>query len=189
MKGIEKYFKNKCINRCLFLLAIVCLFVLFVIGYDINCFLFHIDDEDSAQRINQLWLNLCSSYITGYFVYLLTLLLPHSLRKKKISSVLYDKFETIKAKIEHSVKSIYLEDDENKPIPSKDTFKNDFVASHITDIEFKQKTGLNLSLFEYLIKERDEIKSIISEMIEYHDFLSSESIVLLENKNHILPLF
>ncbi len=175
-----KNFLIKILNWSLIGLAIVSIFLILIIGLEAKFLWTELDDPNLADNINKVLLNISYSYITGFLVYLLTVLLPHALRRKKIKSILETKFETIKSKINASVMSIYLIEAEEKTIPAKDLFIKEFVAQNITDKKYKLKTGLDLTLFESLVKERKDIERKISEIIEYHNYLSTDSLTLIE---------
>ena len=175
-----KNFLIKILNWSLIGLAIVSIFLILIIGLEAKFLWTELDDPNLADNINKVLLNISYSYITGFLVYLLTVLLPHALRRKKIKSILETKFETIKSKINASVMSIYLIEAEEKTIPAKDLFIKEFVAQNITDKKYKLKPGLDLTLFESLVKERKDIERKISEIIEYHNYLSTDSLTLIE---------
>ena len=175
-----KNFLIKILNWSLIGLAIVSIFLILIIGLEAKFLWTELDDPNLADNINKVLLNISYSYITGFLVYLLTVLLPHALRRKKIKSILETKFETIKSKINASVMSIYLIEAEEKTIPAKDLFIKEFVAQNITDKKYKLQTGLDLTLFESLVKERKDIERKISEIIEYHNYLSTDSLTLIE---------
>lgn len=175
-----KNYLIKILNWSLIGLAIVSLFLILIIGLEAKFLWTELDDPNLADNINKVLLNISYSYITGFLVYLLTVLLPHALRRNKIKSILETKLETIKSKINASVMSIYLIEDEEKTIPAKDLFIKEFVAQNITDKKYKLKTGLDLTLFESLVKERKDIERKISEIIEYHNYLSTDSLTLIE---------
>lgn len=174
---------NNIMNWSLIILAILCLFLIVIIGLEVKSFWTEIDDSNLAENVNEVLLNLSYSYITGFLVFFLTVLLPHLNKQKKIKPAIDDKLRAIKDKLENSVKCIYPVEDRNNLSLSKESFVNKFITTQIAD-KFKVRTrvtALDVTIFDYLNKERKDINGVISELIEYREYLSSNSLLFLES--------
>ncbi len=183
MSYLKKQFStiNGAINGILTIIAIACFIIIFVVDLQITLFLFKTDNKDLADGINDILLNLSFSYITGYTVYYLTVMLPHSYKQKKIKEVIDDKLSTIKDKLTNSVLCIYDVEEWEELELSKEAFVEKFKSTMIAPYFERDFLGLKSTIFDYINKERKDINDIISELIEYRDYLSFNSLVFLES--------
>lgn len=166
------------------LLALVALVIIIGVGMEINQLLiFEAKNNNQATNINRMLLNLSYSYITGYIVYMLTVFLPEKASVNKIKPVINYKFSKIENSIDNSIRYFcFLSGKQNivKRISDEDLQNTKIDYDCIIKI---QKDNLAL-LQIYLDEENSIIGSVIEQLIEYRDYLSSEGLRLLEEIRH-----
>ena len=172
---------NWILNLLLGVLAIASIFIIIIVGLDITSLKHTINDKDFADNMNKVLLNISYSYITGYLVYSLSVLLPHYFNKKKIRGVVEQKYETIKGKLKDSIRCVYPMTKWNDDIySSKESLLNQFENTSVFQSSSYKPAGMNLTVIELLKGQGSNIDNIIGQLIEYRDFLSPESMVFLE---------
>ena len=86
---------NVFINRCLLFLCIVSIYILLSSVFDCLRFPFSILSYDETKKMDTLLVNLASSYLTGYLVYYLTIIIKNKIERRKRKWELYDFFKTL----------------------------------------------------------------------------------------------
>lgn len=167
------------------ILALISLYIIFGAGLHIDeMLIFNAKNKDLADNVNKVLLNLSYSYITGYIVYLLTLFIPHTKTTNKIRPVVIYKFSIIENELDKCIKAFCFLSDRQDSSETYDAIARD--DQPIVDTPIDYDCSLKISdfmrsyLWEYLIKRKDRILPIISDLIEYRDYISSDSLILLE---------
>lgn len=171
---------NWYLNLFLGILAIVCISIIIIVGLDISSLKRTITDKDFADNMNGVLLNLSYSYITGYLVYLLTVLIPRLYSANIIYPKVKDKYKDIISRLESSISCLSdykIKIKEESPIPQKDAYLNKIEVYSL----LKPKRDNATPILDDLIKNKDQINKRILELLEYRDLLSPNTIVLLED--------
>ena len=98
----------KRINITLLLLSVICLYAIGQIGFG---WFWTIGSSDNADQINQVFINLSYSYITGALVYFLTIALPKYIEDSKLQPVINTKIENIGVMLHNMLVGFYQEND------------------------------------------------------------------------------
>lgn len=88
-----KITSSDCANIVVTILAIISLYIICVVGLG---WFWHVGYSNKADQINGVLLNLSYSFITGYVVYLGTVLIPVTLRRKKVKRIVLHELKKLK---------------------------------------------------------------------------------------------
>ena len=175
---------NVIILRVTSILAVISFFVILIIGLDFRPLLFEIDNEAQAIRCNNVLINLASSYLTGYIVYVLTVLLPHLLSKQSFKHIIKNKYRLIQDRLKFSVRCVYPYPDndvDSKKLIRKDDFLDRIESISLTDPCLILQGELHYDVITYLVKQRESIEQIIDQLLSfYREYLTNRQLVHLE---------
>lgn len=153
--------------------------------FAISCIKLHLPEpwieSDNADSINEVLVNLSYSYIAGFVFYVSTVSLPHVLLKRRMRTAIKEKIRTIYSKYKSCLRSVI-------PVQNQNTFdysENNFVKT-FSGISYMNKCSLselnlvNATIIDYVIEQHQICLTLIAQLLEYRDLLSSDTIALLE---------
>lgn len=163
------------------IIAVFAAIIILIVGFEIKQLMLPIDNESFAKGFNSVTLNLSYSYITGYMVYILTVYYPHIRIKKKIKPIIERKYNIINGKLLDSIRCVFPMTEWNSLVLTKELFKNQFGKHSLHDNCSYEMADIKRSIINHLIGQRENIEEIVKEILEYRNFISDESLLLLES--------
>lgn len=163
------------------ILAFIAALVIIVVGLKIKSLFLFATNESLATDFNEVILNLSYSYITGYLVYILTVYYPHHRIKKKVKPIIERKYNIINGKLLDSIRCVFPMTEWNSLVLTKELFQNQFGKHSLSDNCSYGMTNIKRSIINHLIGQRENIEEIVKEILEYRNFISDESLLLLES--------
>lgn len=173
------------------LIAVVCLYAILQIKFN---FAFWVGYTDNPTAINEVITNLSYSYLAAFVFYVLTVTLPHWKMKSKVKMALDKKIRLIESNYKACAESI---------VPFPKSFDINVTKEGLVEL-FKARSylescrlnilGTSFSVIAYINIKHDENKRVLSELLEYKQWLSSDTIVMIEDirnadlKNIIISL-
>ena len=176
---------SKIISFLVKLIAIISLYLVIVVGFKIEPLLLSGLDNSRADQINIVIVNLSCSYISGYLVYFLTVLLPIKNKKEKIAPIINEKLRKIENSFEIVMTSFFSVLIPKSLACNKDLFisKIERTPLHSTYTE-ESEIIKRKSLLEILCSCRDDVKRSIDEILIYREYISLDEIQLLESMKY-----
>lgn len=111
------YFQGCMINLFLLILFCIAIAIVVIIQFDITDFKLECNlCQEDIDRWNDIWLEFSYGYISGYILFVLTVILPYILNRRKIKKGIYLKIESI----ENILKSILKGFAENTKLSAED---------------------------------------------------------------------
>lgn len=141
-------------------------------------------DCANADNINTALLNLSYSFLAGFIFFLLTSALPHYQKVHKFRPLIDQKEEHIIEKLVSCMKSVF-------PVEKK---KGDSPFNKWSVIRLFSETDLespchlshficaakDMSVLDYLVAQRNSIKELIDEILNYKEFMAAHELSILE---------
>lgn len=180
---------NKNLNRIIFGILLLSIWIILSIGVGliplINSTLFSIE---TYTKINTVLINVAYSFLAGYIMYALTVIIPYNNKKKLNLLVInhyiqnyYISFKGVYNVYLSKIDKPFLNDVDLKEI---EALRDSIIKTNGKNGEFIYKTYfLNNSILlkEHLIHLADETKAFINFIIPYSDFLSEKQLFLFNN--------
>ncbi|GHV19948.1 hypothetical protein FACS1894174_00840 [Bacteroidia bacterium] len=134
----------------------------------------------NAENLNKVLLNTSYSYLAGLIFYFLVTYMPYRQRAKKIKPAISGKINIIYGKMRDSVRCLKLLTDE-LPTTITETYLIQLLSGKsVFDKSGYSITGLDITIIQHLRLQRDEIKNIIKELLEYKEYLTDDQLCLIE---------
>lgn len=161
----------------LIIITVACFYTIGSAGLNILPVLGYVEEP---VKINTVLLNLSYSYLAGLIFYIMVTYMPYKQREKKIKPAIKIKINAINGKMRDSVRGL-------RPITEQ--LPNDITESYLIGLLSTTSvfglcgysiTGLNISILQHLRSQRDEIKNIIKDLLEYKDYMSDNQLSIIE---------
>jgi len=180
---MNKKLNNHIVEISLCIALMLCAWTIFSIQLGVIPLLPCHLEIDTCNALNAMYVNLSYSFIAGCVFYVLTLVLPEHLKKKRMKPVLQRKMD----KSRKALDDIVLEFSrglENRSYEDRESLSQILDSKSWTDIIPMQKQlySVDISYVSYISVMGKYIHGQIIEIIDlYHDIMSTSQIISLEN--------
>lgn len=137
-------------------------------------------EAPNADARNEVMLNLSYSYLAGTIFYFFVTWLPFMQRSKKMRPFIEEKKKVIKGKMEDCVLNAMPTSLILQRKPTKDEIINHFENnSLLTSPTFMSLLVQGINIHTHWRLQREEIKEVIKDILEFKDYLTNKELVLL----------
>lgn len=167
------------IKISLYILTVFSAYIICTIGLG---WFWLIGNCDNAERINEVLINLSYSYIAGLIFYILVTYLPNLQAKKTIMPAIKFKIINLQKQINAFIQTFGTKEDEklvenitkeqlSQLINQAGMYSNSFYANMV---------GYQQNNLQFLNATRSNVYTIISQLIEYKEYMSTEQLIDIE---------
>lgn len=171
---------NKLVNCLIWIISFICLYIILATKLWICIRFPAIFEEDTANKLNDILVNLSYSYIAGVCFYILTVYIPESKKKNALKFTIYERLRYLKDHYYEVGHAIIGED-----LTSENGFKllfKEMTSENYEEYINSQKEKLLECSYNKLlpyIELRKNIRNEINEIMIYKDYLDAKQIDLL----------
>lgn len=181
---LKKYLKRAYI--CILDKAYLCMLtVLFLCMFAISCIRLHIPElwieNDNADAINEVLVNLSYSYIAGFVFFLFTVAFPNELKKQKMRNAISNKMSTISTKYKACLSSVVPLLERASFVYNEDNIKSQFEKTSLHSKSALSEVGQNYTVIHYIIAQHASCLQLIEQLLEYKDLLDSATLATIED--------
>lgn len=164
-------------NVLLLFITVVCIYIIGSVGLSIFPMIGYTSDPI---KVNAVILNLSYSYLAGLIFYFLVSYLPYIQRARSIKPAIKIKITTIHGKMIDSVRGLSPLTVNNHTNITENSLINLLSNSSVYDPSGYAIAGVNINRLQHIRLQRDEIKSIIKDLMDYKDYLTDVQLILIE---------
>lgn len=141
--------------------------------------------SDQATSINEIYKGLSFSFVAAYCFYILTVIIPYEVKKKKYNPFICDKFKIIYEQVDSCIITFKPININEKYIINNITYEE--LQKLISNKSFYDTSnysrikGANYINIQHLYEMRDYLYKLIPQFLEYKDYLSENIVSSIEN--------
>ena len=167
-----------CCDTYVWLIAIVCLYAILQIKFE---FAFWVGRADNNAAINEILISLAYSFIAGCIVYFLTVRVPYHMMRMKVKAALEVKVNLIRTNYRTSSESVLPFGKKWPGVPNREEVIHAFKdVSYISACQLST-VGQDVSIAEFIKKKHEENMGLVSQILEYKTWLTSETLIQIES--------
>lgn len=186
MKKLFSWFFNH-LSAFLLVIALICIYAVLQIKF--GCF-WTVGEIDDAESVNSIIESLSFSYIAAYLFYVLTIAIPRSVRRRKLTPIIRGSVKNIGVK---DIRSVLLNFYRGTgfPLNYRDTEHTAEILKTKNWDEviplYKRFEGIDVTYFKYVCLTSQQIQERVSSIISrYKEDLSVDQLVALENFSNMV---
>ena len=166
------------IKSLIHLLAAISLYIVAVVGLG---WFWTIGTADNYERINNVLINLSYSFLTGYVVYLLTILIPAKRRSERIGLIVAERLQGIVRNHISPCLRVFVPPNRFLDVFSDRELVEMFEQGDLLEDSFRVSHSEHIPIFEYLYSRKDGFLEAIDCIInDYGNDLSEDYLSWLE---------
>lgn len=161
----------------LIIITVVCFYIIGSAGLSIFPVLGYVEEPE---KTNTVLLNLSYSFIAGLIFYLLVSYMPFNKRRKNVKPAISMKINTIHGKMIDSVRGLSPLTTNNHTNITEESLVALLANNSVFDPCGYAIAGVNMTKLQHMRMQRDEIKNIVKDLLDYKDYMSDDQLKLLE---------